>query len=134
MLEPWNRPGDSSILETRGNEDSSIGIMQSYEIIDESGDIWSLRIPCKSGGDFVTLVQEAMSIMETMPRKNQQIVLDLLRVMSNSLAFHKQPVRNTEIKMRAAVMDLAGLWKEHENELSIEETIRDMRKRRSFDT
>ena len=37
MLEPWNRPGDSSILETRGNEDSSIGIMQSYEIIDESG-------------------------------------------------------------------------------------------------
>ena len=29
--------GDSSILETRDNGDSSIGIMQSYEIIDESG-------------------------------------------------------------------------------------------------
>ena len=82
----------------------------------------------------MTLVQEAMSIMETMPRKNQQIVLDLLRVMSNSLAFHKQPVRNTEAKMRAAVMDLAGLWAEHENELSVEETVRDMRKGRSFDT
>ena len=82
----------------------------------------------------MTLVQEAMSIMETMPRKNQQIVLDLLRVMSNSLAFHKQPVRNTETKMRAAGMDLAGLWEEHENELSVEETVRDMRKWRSFDT
>ena len=32
----------------------------------------------------MTLVQEAMSIMETMPRKNQQIVLELLRAMSSS--------------------------------------------------
>jgi len=82
----------------------------------------------------VTLVQEAMSIMETMPRKNQQIVLELLRAMSSPSAFHKQPVKNTETKMRAAVMDLAGLWEGHENELSVEETVRDMRKGRSFDT
>ena len=82
----------------------------------------------------MTLVQEAMSIMETMPRKNQKIVLDLLKAMSSSSAFHKQPVKNAETKMRAAVMDLAGLWKDHENELSVEETVREMRKGRSFDT
>ena len=35
-----------------------------------------------SGDDFVTLVQEAMSIMETMPRKNQQIVLELKTISS----------------------------------------------------
>jgi len=82
----------------------------------------------------VTLMQEAMSIMETMPRKNQQIVLELLRAMRNPTAVQKQPVKNTETKMRAAVMDLAGLWEGHENELSVEETVRDMRKGRSFDT
>ena len=82
----------------------------------------------------MTLVQEAMSIMETMPRKNQQIVLELLRAMSNPPALQKQPEKNTQEKMRAAVMDLAGMWKDHENELSVEETVRDMRKGRSFDT
>lgn len=82
----------------------------------------------------MTLVQEAMSIMETMPRKKQKIVVDLLRAMSSPFAFQKQPVKNTETKMRAAVMDLAGLWEGHENELSVEETVRDMRKGRSFDT
>ena len=82
----------------------------------------------------MTLVQEAMSIMETMPRKKQKIVVDLLRAMSSPFAFQKQPVKNTEKKMRAAVMDLAGLWEGHENELSVEETVRDMRKGRSFDT
>ena len=82
----------------------------------------------------MTLVQEAMSIMETMSMKNQQIVLELLRAMSNSSALNKQPVKNNETNMRAAVMDLAGLWKSHEDELSVEETVRDMRKGRSFDT
>ncbi len=82
----------------------------------------------------MTLVQEAMSIMETMPRKNQQIVLELLRAMRNSTAIQKQPVKNTETKMRAAVMDLSGLWEGHENDLSVEEAVRDMRKGRFFDT
>ena len=81
----------------------------------------------------MTLVQEAMSIMETMPRKNQQIVLELLRAMSSPSALHKQPLKNTETKMRAAVLELAGLWDTHENELSVAETVRDMRKGRSFD-
>ena len=55
-------------------------------------------------------MQEAMSLMETMPEKNQQIVLELLRAMSRPTAIHEQPVKNTETKMRAAVLDLAGLW------------------------
>ena len=82
----------------------------------------------------MTLVQEAMSLMETMPKKNQQIVLELLRAMSSPAAFHEQPVKNTETKMRTAALDLAGLWKGHENEMSVEETVRTMRKGRSFDT
>ena len=82
----------------------------------------------------MTLVQEAMSIMETMPRKNQQIVLELLRAMNNQSALNDAPVKNTGTKMKAAVMDLAGLWEGHENELSVEEMVRDMRKGRSFDT
>ena len=32
----------------------------------------------------MTLVQEAMSLMETMPIKNQQIVLELLKMLSAS--------------------------------------------------
>ena len=83
---------------------------------------------------LVTLVQEAMSIIETMPRRNQQIVLDLLRAMNSQSAFNERPVKNVDTKMRAAVMDLAGLWKDHDNILTVEESVRDMRKGRSFDT
>ena len=81
----------------------------------------------------MTLVQEAMSIMEAMPRKNQKIVLELLRAMSSQPATNQQPEKSTDTKMNAAVMELAGLWKDHENELTVEETVRDMRKGRSFD-
>lgn len=83
----------------------------------------------------MTLVQEAMSIMERMPRRNQQIVLDLLRAMSSSRpAFDEQPELNADTKMRTAALGLAGLWKDHENELPVEETVRNMRKGRLFDT
>ena len=82
----------------------------------------------------MTLAQEAMSIIETMPIRNQQIVLDLLRAMNSQSAFNERPVKNVDAKMRAAVLNLAGLWEGHENELSVEETVRDMRKGRSFDT
>ena len=81
----------------------------------------------------MTLVQEAMSIMEAMPRKNQKIVLDLLRAMNSQSATDEQPEKSTDTKMNAAVMELAGLWKDHGNELTVEETVRDLRKRRSFD-
>ena len=81
----------------------------------------------------MTLVQEAMSIMEAMPRKNQKIVLDLLRAMNSRPAENLQPGKSTDTKMNAAVMELAGLWKDHGNELTVEETVRDMRKGRSFD-
>ena len=81
----------------------------------------------------MTLLQEAMNIMETMPRKNQQIVLELLRAMSSQPAFREQPEENTDTEMRAAVMGLAGLWKDHENALTVEETVRNMRKGRFFD-
>ena len=39
----------------------------------------------------MTLVQEAMSIMEAMPRRNQQIVLELLRAMSSQPTFREKP-------------------------------------------
>ena len=81
----------------------------------------------------MTLVQEAMSIMEAMPRRNQQIVLELLRAMNNQSAFREQPEKSADTKVKAAVMELAGLWKDHGNELTVEETVRDMRKGRSFD-
>ena len=82
----------------------------------------------------MTLVQEAMSIMERMPRRNQQIVLDLLRAMSSRPAFDEQSELNADTKMRTAALGLAGLWKNHENELPVEETVRNMRKGRLFDT
>lgn len=82
----------------------------------------------------MTLVQEAMNIMETMPRRKQQIVLELLRAMSGQMELYEQPEINTDKKMRAAVVELAGLWKDHENELTVEEMVRDMRKGRFFDT
>ena len=81
----------------------------------------------------MTLVQEAMSIMEAMPRRNQQIVLELLRAMSSQPTFHEKPEKSANTKMNAAVMELAGLWKDHGNELTVEEKVRDMRKGRSFD-
>ena len=82
----------------------------------------------------MTLVQEAMSIMETMPEKNQQIILELLRAMNNRSVFSEVPEKKVDAKMKAAVMELAGLWKDHENDLTVEETVRDMRKGRSFDS
>lgn len=83
----------------------------------------------------MTLVQEAMSIMERMPRRNQQIVLDLLRAMSSSRSdFDEQSELNADTKMRTAALGLAGLWKDHENELPVEKTVRNMRKGRLFDT
>lgn len=40
----------------------------------------------------------------------------------------------TKLKYTAEqAMELAGLWKDHGNELTVEETVRDMRKGRSFD-
>lgn len=34
---------------------------------------------------------------------------------------------------RQAALELAGLWKDHDNELSVEETVRNMRRGRRFD-
>lgn len=81
----------------------------------------------------VTMAQEAASIMEKLPKRNQQIVLDLLKVMVGQPAFDKATGKNPDEKMRAAALGVAGLWKNHENELSVEETVRDMRKGRRFD-
>ena len=37
----------------------------------------------------MTLVQEATAILEKMPRKSQQVVVDLLRMMANDTAAHR---------------------------------------------
>ena len=81
----------------------------------------------------VTMAQEAASIMEKLPRRNQQIVLDLLKVMDSQSVLDKTTGKNPDDKMRTAALGLAGLWKNHENELSVDETVRNMRKGRSFD-
>ncbi len=81
----------------------------------------------------MTMVQEAASIMEKLPRRNQQIVLDLLRVMDSQSTFDKTAGKIPDEKMRTAALELAGLWKNHENELSVDETVREMRKGRRFD-
>lgn len=41
----------------------------------------------------MTLVQEATRIIESMPRRNQQIVLELLRVMGSRASDAKHPER-----------------------------------------
>ena len=82
---------------------------------------------------IVTMAQEAASIMEKLPRRNQQIVLDLLRVMGSKSGFDKTMKKNTDEKMRTAALELAGLWKNHDDELSVEETVRNMRKGRHID-
>jgi hypothetical protein len=82
---------------------------------------------------FVTLVQEAASIMEKLPKRNQQVVLDLLRVMGSQTTYDEMTGKDPDEKMRTAALELAGLWKDHGNELSIEETVRDLRKGRRFD-
>ena len=81
----------------------------------------------------MTMVQEAASIMEKLPRRNQQIVLDLLRVMGSQSALDKKIGKDPDEKMRTAALELAGLWKNHEDELSVEETVRNMRRGRRFD-
>ena len=82
----------------------------------------------------MTLVQEAVTIMENMPRRNQQIVLELLRVMSSQPAFDENAKKNTNEKMRNAALGLAGLWSNHENTAPVDEVVRNMRKGRRFDT
>ena len=46
----------------------------------------------------------------------------------------EQAETDTAEKMKTAALELAGLCKEHENALSAEETVRNMRKGRVFDT
>ena len=82
----------------------------------------------------MTIIQEAMGIMEMMPRKKQQIVLELLRAMNSRPPADEHSEKETAAKMKTAALGLAGLWKDHENDLSVEETVRNMRKGRVFDT
>ena len=81
----------------------------------------------------MTLVQEATRIMESMPKRNQQIVLELLRVMGRQSAYDEIADKNTSENKRAAALELAGLWSSHENELPVDEVVRNMRKGRCFD-
>ena len=53
-----------------------------------------------------------------------------VRSMGNQLTFDKTTEKNPDEKMKTAARGLAGLWKNHNNELSVEETIRDLRKGR----
>ena len=82
----------------------------------------------------MTLVQEAVNIMERLPIRNQQIVLELLRVMDSQSPYTAMPGRASDKTKRAAALGLAGLWMDHENGSSVEETVRDLRKGRRFDT
>lgn len=39
----------------------------------------------------------------------------------------------SEADKKAAALEISGLWKDHENEMSVNETVRSMRKGRCFD-
>ena len=82
---------------------------------------------------FVTLAQEATRIIESMPRRNRQIVLELLRVMGDRVALGEAEKEKTNENMKTAALGLAGLWSGHENELPVDEVVRNMRKARCFD-
>ena len=73
----------------------------------------------------MTLAQETTGVMKRLPKRNQPELL-----WNSRPAFRKQQERNADAEIRAAVWELAGLWKDHENELSVDETVRDMRKGR----
>ena len=79
------------------------------------------------------LVQEAANIIENMPKKNQQIVLELLRAMNSQSAFDEITKKHANEQMRAAAFGLAGLWSGNENELPVDEVVREMRRGRRFD-
>ena len=64
---------------------------------------------------------------------NEMTTEELDAKLARGLA-HAPSEKPVDTKMKTAVLELAGLWKRHENELSVEETVRDMRKGRSFDT
>lgn len=53
----------------------------------------------------MTLVQEATEIMKKMPEKNQQIVVDLLRIMSGSAVLHNDSNKNNEPFKRTGQSD-----------------------------
>lgn len=69
------------------------------------------------------------SINEWQGRKVIVTILDSL--WSDQAAMTEDKTDNN--KRRAAAMELAGLWKDHENELSVDETVRNMRRGRRFD-
>lgn len=52
----------------------------------------------------------------------------------DSVSHHVANTIQSDASGRAAAMELAGLWKDHDNELSVEETVRNMRKGRRFDS
>ena len=71
--------------------------------------------------------------MEKLPIRDQQIVLDLLKVMNGQMSSAMTTGDTPDEKMKTAALGLAGLWQSHENASSVEETVRDMRKGRRFD-
>ncbi len=81
----------------------------------------------------MTLVQEAMTIMEKMPKRNQQAVLDFLKAMGSQASVNEMPGKDADETMRNAALELAGLWKNRKDEVPVEEMIRSMRKGRRFD-
>ena len=59
----------------------------------------------------------------------QRVIITILDTMK-SIQSEKN---DTEDRKKAAAISLAGLWKNHDEDLSVEETVRAMRKGRSFD-
>lgn len=53
----------------------------------------------------MTLVQEATEIMKKMPEKNQQIVVDLLRIMSSNIVIQNDTNKNNEPFKRTGQSD-----------------------------
>lgn len=64
--------------------------------------------------------------------KGRKVIVTVLDSVYNSRTSEVQGNNKIETR-KAAAMELSGLWKDHKCELSVEETVRSMRKGRRFD-
>ena len=64
----------------------------------------------------MTIRQEAIRMINSMPDDTVNVPVELL----------KQMIKNDGISL------IAGLWKDHDNMLTVDETVRDMRKGMTF--
>lgn len=74
------------------------------------------------GAEDMTLVQEAVDIMERMPRRKQQLVLELLHVMNNDLESNTNDYIAPDKRTGRSDFNLPADFDEHFDDLNDEIT------------